>query len=85
MNLSPNLWKQDGQDYHAELRENSASLNGYYEKLALLNGATVAPVVTAVLGPIMARLPTGIFFGCHKRSDSRASCVALPEPKGSPV
>jgi hypothetical protein len=56
MNTSPNLWKQDGQAYRAELRENRAALNSYYEKLALLNGATVALVVTAVLGPFHGKI-----------------------------
>jgi len=51
MNTSPNLWKEDGQPYRDELRENRAALNSYYERLALLNGATVALVVTGVLGP----------------------------------
>jgi hypothetical protein len=38
--------------YRAELRAFRAQLSAYYEKLALLDGGTVALVITAVLGPL---------------------------------
>jgi hypothetical protein len=38
--------------------------NAYFEKLALLDGATVALVVTAVLGPLHAQVKHRYLLGC---------------------
>jgi len=42
--------------YRVELRRFREQLSAYYEKLALLDGGTVALVVTAVLGPFQDKI-----------------------------
>jgi hypothetical protein len=54
MGVPPSLWQES--EYRKELRDYRAQLNGYYEKLALLNGGTIALVVTGVFGPFYVRI-----------------------------
>jgi hypothetical protein len=50
------LEKQDAGPFREELRDYRQQLNLYFEKLAVLNGATVALVITGVLGPFHDRI-----------------------------
>lgn len=56
MGMPPNFPQEDPQPYREELREYRQQLNAYFEKLALLNGAAVALVITGVLGPFHDRI-----------------------------
>ena len=55
--MSEELETQRQLAYIAALRDARLHRSAYFEKLALLNGGTVALVITAILGPMKGQVP----------------------------